>query len=84
MRVSSFRRFRILRLRIERASERAAGESILRSERNIRTGLSTIFGGGEARFEGAFGELIDVTAVTRERGSHNARSLNTLRTHRSD
>lgn len=35
----------------------------------------------EARFEGAFGELIDVTAVSRGRGSHNAGNLNTSRTH---
>ena len=44
------------------------------------TGLSTIFGGEEARFDGAFEELIDVTAVIRGRGSHNAGNLNTSRT----
>jgi len=51
------------------------------SDRDVRTaGLSTIFGGEEARFDGAFEELIDVTAVTRGRGSHNAGNLNTSRT----
>jgi len=51
------------------------------SDRDVRTaGLSTIFGGEEARFDGAFEELIDVTAVTRRRGSHNAGNLNTSRT----
>jgi len=36
------------------------------SDRNgTYTGLSTIFGGEEARFDGVFEELIDVTAVTR-------------------
>lgn len=53
----------------------------IRSERDVRMrGLSTIFGGKEARFDGAFEELIDVTTVTRGRGSHNAGNLNTSRT----
>jgi len=50
-------------------------------DRDVRTtGLSTILSGEEARFDGAFEELIDVTAVTRGRGSHNAGNLNTSRT----
>jgi len=58
------------------------GEYPIGTEHSYR--LSTIFGGGEARFEGAFEELIDVTAMTRERGSHNAVSLNTSWTRRAD
>lgn len=56
--------------------------SLKRHERSSITSMATSDERREkARFEGAFEELIDVTAVTRGRGSHNTGNLNTSRTH---